>query len=246
MKKKSSFFKKLSSSGFTALLTMFAWELVEEGVESLIAYTISSAFAIFITKAISTLAIVTTTQGIKITIKRFLVPFFKNIINKMEITKMSKIKEFFAWIFANKKTLIGTIVGGTGTGLGITASWTLDSLPQVMVKGFNIAPIIYTIVCLIAFALNEIGVCGKGFESVQVFLARCESESAIREEKALIKEAQREIDNEKKLATQSIEKQEKEKARAEAEQKAKEEKAKAEAEHRAKIEEIKAKLRNAN
>lgn len=246
MKKKSSFFKKLSSSGFTALLTMFAWELVEEGVESLIAYTISSAFAIFITKAISTLAIVTTTQGIKITIKRFLVPFFKNIINKMEITKMSKIKQFFKWIFANKKTLVGTTINGIGTGLGITASWTIDKLPQIEVKGFNIAPIIYTIVCLIAFVLNELGVCGKGFESVQAFFARREEEVAIKTEKALVKEAQREIDNENKLATQSIEKQEKEKARAEAEQKAKEEKAKAEAEHRAKIEEIKAKLRNAN
>ena len=68
--KRVPLWKKIISGGGWSLFTMFVWELMEEGIENLIALAISSVFAMFLVKALSTLAIVFATQGTKILIKK--------------------------------------------------------------------------------------------------------------------------------------------------------------------------------
>lgn len=241
-KPQKSIWKKLFSGGWWALFTMFIWELIEEGLESLIAFCISEVIALFIVKAVSTLVIIGATQGVKVCIRRFLTPVVKTLTYKGGHDKMSKIKKFFTWLFANKKSLLGTLVGAVGATAGIAASWTIESLPTIMVKDFNAAPIIYTAVCVILFILNELGVSGKGFESIKTFFERIEQVKLAKEEKAIVKEAKKELVVEQKRANQTQAEQEKAKAKADAVANATAEREKAEADHRAKVEAAKAKL----
>ena len=202
-KPQKSIFKRLCSGSWWALFTLFVYEIVEEGIESFIAFCISEVVAMFVVKALSTLAIIGATQGIKVCIKRFLVPLIKTLTYKEGHDKMSKVKQFFTWLFANKKSLLGTAVGAVGAGAGITASWKIDSLPAIVIKGYNAAPIIYTVICVIAFILNELGVCGKGFEKIAEYFSRMEVIKQEKEEKAILKEAEKEILAEEKLANQT-------------------------------------------
>ena len=105
--------KKFWSSVFKgsgwALTTMFVWELCEEGIEELIAYAITSATALFITKALSTFAIVTATQGIKVSLKRFLMPFIKTLTYREGNDKMNLFKRYLNRVWGNKIT--GTLAG---------------------------------------------------------------------------------------------------------------------------------------
>lgn len=233
---------RLFHGSLWALFTMFVWEIVEEGIETLIAFCISEVVAMFFVKALSALAIIGATQGIKVCIKRFLVPVIKTLTYKEGFDKMSKIKQFFTWIFANKKSLTSTVVNALGAGAGVAASWTIDSLPVILVKGYNIAPIVYTAICVIAFVLKQLGVCGKGFEEIDEYFSRIELIKAEKEQKAIEKEASKELAMAEKLANQTQAQQEKAKAKAEALAQAQAEKQKAEAEHRAKVEQAKAKL----
>jgi hypothetical protein len=104
----------LSSAGWS-VFTMFVWELVEEGLENLIAYALSSAVAIFVTKALSTLAIISATQGIKVSIKRFLMPLIKTLTYKEGNDKMKFLKNYFTLMWGNKIT--GTSIGVGFAGL---------------------------------------------------------------------------------------------------------------------------------
>ena len=144
---------------------------------------------------------------------------------------MKKIKTFLQWIFANKKSLGSTVVGAATAGLGIASSWTWSDLPKILVSGFNIAPIIFTVVCLACFILNQLGICGKGFESIKTYLERKANEKAEAETKAIEKEAQKELEAEKakaKAEAKAVEEEAKKQAEAE-------EKAKKEAEFSAKV-----------
>lgn len=109
---------------------------------------------------------------------------------------MEKIKTFFKWIASNKKSLISTIVGAAGAGLGVTAAWTIDAIPDILVSGFDIAPILYTVICVACFVLNELGICGKGFESVKAYIERKAAEKAAAEALAIEREAQRQLEAE--------------------------------------------------
>lgn len=111
--KKQSIWSKLFKGSGWALFTMFIWELIEEGLENLIAYALSSAMAIFITKALSTLAIITATQAVKVSIKRFLSPLIKTLTYKEGDDKMTLLKKFISWLNANKGTIISVVIGGT-------------------------------------------------------------------------------------------------------------------------------------
>ena len=147
---------------------------------------------------------------------------------------MGKLKSFFKWIVSNKKSLAGTIVNAAGTGLGVTAVWTLESLPVILIDGFNVAPIIYTVVFAGCFVLNELGICGKGFESVKVFIERKQREKDEAETKAIEAEAQKQLAAAEAEA-KAIELAAKEQIKAEEERKK-------EAERTAKIERKKAEL----
>lgn len=236
--KKGSLRSRLLSGGGQALFIMFVWELVEEGIESLIAVALSSAMAIFITKALSTFAIITATQGIKVCLKKCLLPIVKNLTYKEGNDKVNKIKQFFTWIYANKKSLLGVVSSAlmTISGAGVIDVASLDFL---MVGGVNLTPYLYYAI-LAVFAI--IGVTGKGFENIKDFFARKAVEKANKEAKAIEKEAKKELANEKKKANQTQAEQEKAKAKEDAENEKKLAKEKAEAEHRAKVEEAKAAL----
>lgn len=231
-------FKKwfLSTSGW-AVFSMFVWELVEEGLESLIAYALSSAVAIFVTKALSTLAIITATQGIKVGIKRFLLPYFKQMIYKEGNDKVKKVKKFFSWVNANKCTIGGVAVGALTavSGAGLV---NVSSFPALMISGFNLTPVLY-------YALLGIMaiICSFFPEKVSEFKARIDAKKAEKEAKAIVKVAEKELANESKVANQTQAQQEKAKAKADAEAKAKAEKEKAEREYRAKVDAQKAKLK---
>lgn len=229
---------RLFSGSWWALFTMFIWELVEEVVENIIAFCISEVIALFVVKALSTLAVIGATQGIKVCIKRFLVPFVKTLTYKEGQDKMSKIKKFFTWLWANKKTLLGTASTAVLT-LSATDVIPANNLPAIAVSGCNITPIVYY-ACLALISL--LGVFGVGIEKIEDFFQRIGAIKAKKEEKAILKEAKKEIIEAEKKENQSQVEKEKAKAKEEAERKAKEEKEKAENEHRQKVEQAKAKL----
>lgn len=226
-KVKQPLYKRLLNSGVWSLFSVFVWELIEEGLEELIAYTITNALAIFITKAISTLAIISATQGIKLLLKRTLKPIIKTLTYKEGNDKMSKIKSFFSWIWANKKSLLG-IVSGSIMALSGAEVIDVSALPELNIGGFNITPIIYYGILLI---IALIGVFGKGFESIQEFANRIAELKAEKEQKQIDKEALAEIKAEEKQANQT-----------DAQIQAQTEKAQAEAEHKAKVAEAKARI----
>lgn len=249
----------LKGSGWT-FLSVFVWELMEEGLENLIAFAITSAVVAFATKA---LAVVFTTQLIKVSLKKigkWLMPIIKSITYKEGNDKMQKVKNFFAligsktksfftWIFSNKKTLSG-IASGVVMTLSSTGVIDVNALPELPVNGFNVTPIIYYSALLV---VALIGVCGKGFESVKDFFARVtakkEAKAIAKEVKKVNKVAQAEYKAEKKLDSQKQVDNEKAKAKAEAKEKARLEKEQADAAFRQKVDAVKAQIKaetNAN
>ena len=233
-KPSNTFLTKIFKSSGMALFTVFIWELVEEGLENLIAFFLTSACAIFLAKVLSTIAIVISTQGIKTLIKSCLFPFFKKIIYKEGNDKLEKFKKFlgvigkgFKWIFTNKKSLTG-VMGIVVASLSGTGIIDVSTLPVISIKGINFTPFIYYGVLAVA---TLIGVTGKGFEDPKTYDARKETEKAEKEAKKLVKEAQKQIDTEQKVAKQN-----------EAKEQAKKAKEQAVAEHNKKVEEVKAKL----
>lgn len=234
--KKETFIQKLLSGSGWAIFTMFVWEMIEEGLENLIAFTLSSAVALFATKVLSTLAIITATQGIKVSLKRFFTPLFKTLLYKEGNDKMSKLKKMFSWIWANKCTLGGVGLGAlwTVTGIGVI---DVNTLPTLVLGGFNITPVLYYGILGILTILVSFFP-----ESVEKFKERLKAKANEKEFKALVKEAQKEIKTEEKLANQTQAEQEKARIKAEEEAKAKAEKELAETQHRQKVEELKAEL----
>lgn len=206
-----------------------AIELVEEILEDLISIGISS----LLIKGVSTLFVVSLTQGTKVLIKRIV----KRITYKEGNDKMEKIKKIFSWLNANKCTLLGI---GTGALTVVSGAGIIDvsTFPALMIGTFNITPFLYYGV------LGVLTVVASFFpETIEKFKARVDAIKAEKAQKALVKEAEKELANEEKVATQTQadkEKAEAKKLKAEAEAKAKE---KADAEHKAKVEAIKAQIK---
>lgn len=234
--------KKVFAKSGLAVFSAFIWELLEELIEEFIAFWLTS----FIVKTLSTAVVVLATIGIKKLLFRAIKPIVKKITYKKGDDKMSKVKQFFAyigkgfkWIFANKKSLTGIASGAVMT-LSGTGVIDISSLPELPVNGFNITPFIYYGVLLV---LAIIGVSGKGFESIKTFFTRKEQEKVEKKHKDNVKLAMAEIKAEKKLANQTQAEQEKAKAKAEAEAKEKAEKEQAEKLHRQEIDKIKAEIK---
>lgn len=218
-----------------ATLGAFIWELLEELLEEVIAYGLTS----FIVKTLSTAIVILATIGIKKLLFRLIKPIIKKLTYKKGDDKMSKIKSFFSWIWSNKKSLTG-ITSSAVIALSGTGVIDVSTLPELPIGGFNITPILYYGVLLV---LACVGVFGKGFESIKKYAERIAIEKAEKEEKAIIKEAKAELKAEQKLANQTQAEQEKAKAKADAEAKAKAEKEKAEAEHKALVEKAKTQIK---
>lgn len=211
-------------------MVMLIWELLEEGLETLIAFAISSVCAIFVVKALSTLGVVVATQGIKVAIKRFLVPFIKKLTYKKGNDKVEKLKSFLDWVWANKKSLLGSVlavISGVLTAISTNADLILQ-LPALTFLGINWTAVFFGV---LVFAGVETAVIAKGFETTAGYKERTAIEKAQKEERAILKQAQKEIKAEAKLANQT--QADKEKAK---------EKEIADAARKAKVDAIKAKL----
>ena len=109
--KKKGFLHNLFHGTGTAIFTLFVWEIVEELLENLIAYCISSMMAVFVVKAISTLGIMLATQGIKLSIKRFLFPFIKTLTYKEGNDKMKFLQNYWTLVKGNKFTGLIPAIG---------------------------------------------------------------------------------------------------------------------------------------
>ena len=161
---------------------------------------------------------------------------FKPIIMKMKESKfVKKIKEFFQWIWANKKTLLGTVTAvATSIATGYaTYGGYFSFLPEINWLGINWMAVI---VALVIFALLELGVTGKGFETIAAFFKRIADEKKAKEENAAAKEAAKAIKAEEKAKEKEVKAAEKEaKALVKGEEKAKA-KAEAKAELKAQLE----------
>ena len=152
---------------------------------------------------------------------------FKKILNAV----WNPIKNAALWIWANKKSLLGTL-GAIASGVATTITANADliaGLPELILFGIDMVPYIAG---LIIFGLTELGVSGKGFEAIKTFLNRVKVE---KENKAAINaEKQKKIADEKaaKEAEKAAKKQ------AEEDKKALELLAKREAEEKAAQEKI--------
>lgn len=215
---------KLKQIFLNSFVVYLAMELAEEVLEEAIAIGISNFFI----KGLSSLLVVTMAQSVKTAIKIAV----KKLTYKEGNDKMNKLKTFFLGIWANKKTIGGTIASAlmVVTGAGVI---DISTLPELLICNFNITPIIYY-VALGIFAL--IGVYGKGLEKIKTFFERVNLLKAQKETKAIRKEAEKKLKAQEKLANQTQIQKEKADAKAEKENQAKLEKEQAKAEHDAKVE----------
>lgn len=234
--KKQTFKEHFAGTGL-ALVVYYITELIEEGMENLIALTFSVVFSGLLIVAFTVL----TKVGIKLLIK-LLLPLFKTLTYREGNDKMKWLKNVGSWIRYNWKSLIGTIssaIAGVVTIIATNAE-VLFALPAICIFGLNFTPIIAG---LLVFAGVELGVVCKGFESIAKAKERVAIETAAKKEKAIVKEAKKELKAEEKLANQTQTQKEKDDAKKIAKEKADAEKARAEQEHRAELEKAKAKLR---
>lgn len=222
--------KKFKEFFVNSFFYYLAIELVEEILEDLIAMEVSK----LILTGVSTFLTVAVSYAGKLCLKRII----KNITYKEGNDKVNKIKQFFTWVFCNKKTILGTASTAL-IALGGTEVIDVCSLPELNVNGFNLTPILYYVL-LGVFAL--VGVYGKGLEKIKTFFDRMGLIKKQKEQKALVNEVKKELANEQKIANKTKAQQEKARIKAEEEQKAKIEKERADAEHKSKVDEIKAKL----
>ena len=128
---------------------------------------------------------------------------FGYLIKRRE--KMAEKKDGFIitilkWLWANKKSICGTIFGivaGVITAIVANAEIIL-ALPQLPLFGFNMTAVI---IGILVFAGVEIGVAGKGFETILKFVARKETKTIEKEKLAKQKEL-----NEQKAIVEKYEK----------------------------------------
>lgn len=216
-KKRTRFRDLFQGSGLT-FIVVFVMEMIEEGLENLIALGVSALF--------STVLLVCITQLAKIGIKKlikFILPFAKSLFYKEGNDKMEKLKKFWSWLVANKCTLLGI---GTGAVVAVSGAGVIDvnSFPALVVGAVNITPILYYLV------LGVLTIVASFFpETIEKFKARIVEKKAEKEAKAILKAETKEKRVVEKEAEKRLAEQEKqatlsqaEKEKSDAEAKAKE------------------------
>lgn len=96
MSKLKTFMSRFFEGTAFTFLALFVWELLEEALEEVIAMGITT----LLTKAISTIFVVSVTQAVKVVIKRFI----KAMTYKQGDDKMKVIKNIFTFLWGNKLT----------------------------------------------------------------------------------------------------------------------------------------------
>lgn len=180
---------------------------------------------------------------------------FKRGAKKMENKEnkfINSIKKFCKWVWCNKKSLTGSLfatISGIAGAILANAD-TIITLPRFEVLEINLTALI---VGILVFAGVEVGVVGKGFETIAEALERIKGEKSEKEALRVEKTAKKEMKVEAKAKAKAenenqIAKEENSKKQiAEQERKEREEaKAKKETEFRAKVDAVKAELLKQN
>lgn len=183
-------------SGLT-FVVVFAMEMLEEGLENLIALGISTLF--------STVLLVVLTQASKIGLKKlikWMMPFVKKLIYKEGDDKVKALKNYWDKVWGNKIT-------GTSVGLGFAGVSYFQTLVPFAHHCWWIALIVFVVFFNLGIFFG-----GETLNQIQERLANA---TLKKEEKDILKEAKKKLAQLEKQATQS----EAEKQKADAERKAK-------------------------
>lgn len=180
---------------------------------------------------------------------------FKRGAKKMENKEnkfIKSVKTATKWVWCNKKTLIGSLfalISGIGATI-IANNDVIMELPRLEFFGFNFTALIAGV---LIFAGVEVGVVGKGFETIAQALARIKVEKEEKEIAKAEKTAKKELKAEAKAKakaeseSQNAKEEDSKKQMAEQERREKEiAKAKEEAEFRARVDAAKAELLKKN
>ena len=183
-------------SGLT-FIVVFAMEMVEEGLENLIALGISTLF--------STVLLVVFTQATKLGLKKLIkwtMPFVKKLIYKEGKDKMELLKKYWTKVWGNKIT-------GTSVGLGFAGISYFQTLIPFAHQCWWIALIVFVV-------FYNLGIFFGG-ETLNQIQERLANAVLTKEQNSIMKEAKKKLAQQMKEATQS----EAEKQKADAEAKAK-------------------------
>lgn len=195
--KRTHWKEMLSGSGLT-FTVVFAMEMIEEGLENLIALGISTLF--------STVLLVCITQLTKIGLKRLIkliMPFVKQLIYKEGDDKVKALKNYWTKVWGNKIT-------GTSVGLGFAGISYFQTLMPFATHCWWMALIVFVV-------FYNLGVFFGG-ETLNQIQERLAGAVLRKEEKEIIKEAKKRLAQLEKSTTQS----EAERQKAEADRRAKE------------------------
>ena len=194
--KRTRWKEMFQGSGLT-FVVVFAMEMLEEGLENLIALGISTLF--------STVLLVCLTQLSKIGLKKlikFMMPFVKKLIYKEGDDKVKALKNYWTKVWGNKIT-------GTSIGIGFAGLSYFQTLIPFAHHCFWIALIVFVIFFNLGIFFG-----GETLNQIQERLANAILQ---KEDKEILKEAKKKLALLEKQATQS----EAEKQKADAEAKAK-------------------------
>ena len=183
-------------SGLT-FIVVFVMEMIEEGLENLIALGISTLF--------STVLLVCFTQLAKIGLKKLvklIMPYVKTLIYREGDDKMKLLKKYWTLVWGNKIT-------GTSVGLGFAGISFFQTLIPFAHHCYWFALIVFVVFYNLGIFFG-----GETLNQIQERLAQA---LLTKEQNSVVKEAKKRIAQEKKEATQS----EAERQKADAQAKAK-------------------------
>lgn len=201
MSKFKTFISRFFEGTAFTFLTLFIWELLEEALEELIATGITT----LLTKAISTIFVVSLTQAVKVVIKRLI----KAMTYKEGDDKMKVIKNIFTFLWGNKLT--------TGlVGLSAYAGYLTFEMTFFTLMWANVA-----LAIVIGFMFSIVAV-RVGGENLKQIIERLTDKKLTKEQKNEAKRKAKEIEEKaKKVEEIYLKLQEEEKIKRELELKAK-------------------------
>lgn len=201
MSKFKTFISRFFEGTAFTFLTLFVWELLEEALEELIATGITT----LLTKAISTIFVVSLTQAVKVVIKRLI----KAMTYKEGDDKMKVIKNIFTFLWGNKLT--------TGlVGLSAYAGYLTFEMAFFTLMWANVA-----LAIVIGFMFSIVAV-RVGGENLKQIIERLTDKKLTKEQKNEAKRKAKEIEEKaKKVEEIYLKLQEEEKIKRELELKAK-------------------------
>lgn len=180
--KRTRWKEMLSGSGLT-FTVVFAMEMIEEGLENLIALGISTLF--------STVLLVCITQLTKLGLKRLiklLMPFVKRLIYKEGNDKVKLLKNYWTKVWGNKIT-------GTSVGLGFAGISFFQTLIPFAHHCWWIALIVFVVFFNLGVFFG-----GETLNQIQERLAQA---TLRKEEQEILKEAKKKLAQMNKEATQT-------------------------------------------